>query len=90
MKDAHFPFMFGSDEDKSIGIKYGANTGARAGHSRVLYVIAPDGKISYVASPFKQLDAAAYTELGAAIEKARGYEIVALQTASVRLSCSRY
>ena len=68
-KDAKFPFLFGSDEDKSVGTKYGANTG-RPVHSRILYVIGPDGKIAYVASPFKQLDAAAYTDLGAAIDKA--------------------
>lgn len=70
MKDAHFPFMFGSDVDKAVGQKYGAAT-ARF-HQRVLYVIGPDGKIAYVANPFKQLDAGAYTELGAAIDKASG------------------
>lgn len=70
-KDAKFPFLFGSDEDKSVGAKYGANSGG-AVHSRVLYVIAPDGKISYVAAPFRQLDAAAYTDLAAAIDKAAG------------------
>ena len=69
-KDAKFPFLFGSDVDKAVGQKYAAAT-ARA-HQRVLYVIAPDGKISYVAAPFKQLDAAAYTDLGAAIDKAAG------------------
>jgi peroxiredoxin Q/BCP len=70
-KDAKFQFMFGSDVDKAVGTKYGA-AGPRGVHSRILYVISPDGKISYVASPFKQLDAAAYTELGAAIDKATG------------------
>ena len=69
-KDASFQFMFGSDVDKAVGQKYAA-AGARA-HQRILYVIAPDGKISYVAAPFKQLDAAAYTDLGAAIDKAAG------------------
>lgn len=73
-KDAKFPFLFGSDEDKSVGQKYGAAAaaGGRGFHSRVLYVIGPDGKIAYVAAPFKQLDAAAYTDLGAAIDKASG------------------
>ncbi|MEP6834144.1 MAG: redoxin domain-containing protein [Gemmatimonas sp.] len=69
-KDAKFQFVFGSDVDKAVGTKYGAAT-ARV-HQRILYVIAPDGKISYVANPFKQLDAAAYTDLGAAIDKASG------------------
>lgn len=68
-KDETFPFTFGSDEDKAVGTKYGANSGG-ATHKRVLYVIGPDGKIAYVAAPFRQLDAAAYTELEAAIDKA--------------------
>lgn len=69
-KDAKFPFLFGSDVDKAVGTKYAAAS-ARF-HQRILYVISPDGKISYVAAPFKQLDAAAYTDLGAAIDKAAG------------------
>ncbi|MEO7999819.1 MAG: redoxin domain-containing protein [Gemmatimonadaceae bacterium] len=70
-KDAKFPFMFGSDMDRAVGQKYGASAGTGY-HKRILYVIGPDGKISYVAAPFKQLDAAAYTDLGAAIDKAAG------------------
>lgn len=66
-KDAHFPFMFGSDEDKAVGQKFGAAT-ARF-HSRIVYVIDPKGKITY-ATPFKQLAEEAYTELGSAIDKA--------------------
>ena len=68
IRDAKFPFNFGSDEDRSVGMKYGASVGT-GGHKRVLYVINPDGKIGYVASPFKQLAAEAYTELGIAIDK---------------------
>ncbi len=71
IKESKFPFNFGSDEDRTVGMKYGASTGTGA-HKRVLYVINPDGKIGYVASPFKQLAAEAYTELGAAIDKAAG------------------
>ena len=69
-KDANFQFMFGSDVDKAVGIKYAA--AGKNYHQRILYVIAPNGKISYVASPFRQLDAAAYTDLAAAIDKAAG------------------
>jgi peroxiredoxin Q/BCP len=66
-RDAHFPFMFGSDEDRAVGMKYGASVGTGY-HKRLVYVIDPAGKISY-ATPFKQLAAEAYTELGAAIDK---------------------
>ena len=34
--------------------------------NRILFVIAPDGKISYVASPFREVDPTSYTELRAA------------------------
>ncbi len=71
IKDAKFQFNFGSDEDRAVGLKYGASSGT-GGHKRILYVINPDGKIGFVASPFKQLAAEAYTELGAAIDKASG------------------
>lgn len=68
-REAKFQFSFGSDVDRAVGEKFGASSAA-GGHKRVLYVINPDGKIGYVASPFKQLSAGAYTELGLAIDKA--------------------
>ncbi|MEP6762709.1 MAG: redoxin domain-containing protein [Gemmatimonadaceae bacterium] len=68
-RDAKFQFNFGSDVDRAVGAMFGASNAA-GGHRRVLYVINPDGKIGYIASPFKQLAAEAYTELGAAIDKA--------------------
>ena len=37
--------------------------------SRVLFVVAPDGKISYVASPFQEVDPTSYTNLGAELKK---------------------
>lgn len=66
-KDASFPFMFGSDEDKAVGTLYVAASAQN--HKRIVYVIDPTGKITY-AAPFKQLAAEAYTDLGAAIDKA--------------------
>ncbi|MEP6780643.1 MAG: peroxiredoxin family protein [Gemmatimonadaceae bacterium] len=68
-REAKFQFSFGSDVDHAVGAKFGASN-ATGGHKRVLYVINPDGKIGYLASPFKQLSAGAYTELGLAIDKA--------------------
>ena len=68
--DAKFQFMFGSDEDRAVGVKYGASAGTGY-HKRVVYVIDPTGKITY-ATPFQQLAAEAYTKLGEAIDQAAG------------------
>jgi len=38
--------------------------------NRNLFVVGPDGRIAYRATPFREVDPSAYTELGAAIEKA--------------------
>src|SRR5690606_25168730 len=47
-KDANFPFLFGTDVDKTVGKAFGANTGSSPAHRRYLYVIDPKGVISYV------------------------------------------
>jgi len=39
---------------------------------RTLFVIGPDGKITYRARPFRELVESAYTDLGAAVSKAGG------------------
>jgi len=66
-----FQFTFGSDADRTVGKLYGASDGTGV-HKRVLYVVGPDGKITYLATPFKQMAAEAYTELGAAIARTSG------------------
>jgi membrane protease subunit HflC len=58
-----------ADIDRKVGVAYGANAGAGY-HKRFLYVIDPKGKISYVATPFNQMSADAYTDLGNAITQA--------------------
>jgi peroxiredoxin Q/BCP len=68
-KDAKFPFQFAADVDRKVGVAYAANTG-EGFHKRLLYVIDPQGKIAYVAAPFNQMSADAYTDLGSAITKA--------------------
>ena len=68
-KDAKFQFHFAADTDRKVGVAYGANAGAGY-HKRFLYVIDLKGKISYVASPFNQMSADAYTDLGNAIAQA--------------------
>jgi peroxiredoxin Q/BCP len=67
-KDDKFPFRFAADEDKAVGKAYGAST--ILWHKRHLYVIDPAGKIAYIATPFLQMSADAYTALGKAVSAA--------------------
>jgi peroxiredoxin Q/BCP len=69
-KDAKFPFAFGSDVSRAVGKAYGVSDGQTGYHKRHLYVIDPTGRISYVATPFNQMSADAYTQLGAAVAQA--------------------
>lgn len=69
--DAKFPFHFAADVDRKVGMAYGANAGTGY-HKRFLYVIDPKGKISYMATPFLQMSADAYTTLGKEIAAAGG------------------
>ncbi len=71
-RDANFPMLFGSDVGGAVGTKYGAFMSANNIDNRYLYVIDPDGKVSYTAKPFKQMVETAYTDLGAAVAKAAG------------------
>ena len=71
-KEANLPMIFASDEDGAVGIKYGAYLGDKKMDNRLLFVVAPDGRIAYTAKPFKAMVADAYPELGAAVKKATG------------------
>lgn len=68
-KDANFQFKFATDMDRHVGMAFGANKGTGV-HSRHLYVIDPSGKIAYMVTPFLQMSADAYTELGNAVKQA--------------------
>ncbi len=70
-KDDGFPFHFGADTDRKVGMAYGANMGM-GNHKRLLYVVDPKGKISYIAAPFLQMAEAAYTDLASAVTQASG------------------
>lgn len=70
-KDDNMAFQFASDVDRKVGMAYGANMGTGY-HKRFLYVIDPAGKITYVAAPFLQMSADAYTDLAKAITQAGG------------------
>jgi thioredoxin-dependent peroxiredoxin len=68
-RDADYSFLFASDTGTVVGKAYGA-LASRAGlTNRNLFVVGPDGKIAYRATPFREIDPTAYAELGAAIAK---------------------
>ncbi len=72
--EKHFPVTFVSDKEGAAGIPYDVMFD-RAGVKfmrRVLFVVGPDGRVTHVMRPFRELSADAYTELAAAVKKASG------------------
>ena len=67
--DDQFPFLMASDTDRAVGTRYGALLSHPGYDNRNLFAVAPDGKIAYTATPFRELDPTAYTELAAALDK---------------------
>jgi peroxiredoxin Q/BCP len=68
-RDSEFPFLFASDTGTAVAKRYGALAGRGGMTNRNLFVVGPNGRISYRATPFREIDPTAYTELGAAINK---------------------
>ena len=68
-RDAGFPFLFASDTGTVVGKAYGALASRAGMTNRNLFIVGPDGRIAYRATPFREIDPTAYTELGAAIAK---------------------
>jgi peroxiredoxin Q/BCP len=69
-RDSEFPFLFASDSGTIVARRYGALASQPGLTNRNLFLVGPDGRIAYRATPFREVDARAYTELGAAIDKA--------------------
>lgn len=67
-RDAEFPFLFASDTGSAVGKAYGAYVGKYKLDNRSLFIVGPDGKIAWRATPFREIDPTAYTELSAAID----------------------
>src|SRR3712207_2725061 len=68
-RDSEFPFLFASDTGTIVALRYGALADRPGLTNRNLFVVGPNGRIAYRATPFREVDAKAYKELGAAIEK---------------------
>ena len=71
-RDKQYPFRFLSDPDGAVGKAYGAWEGKYKLDNRTLFVVGRDGKIAYVADPFREIDPTAYSELKTAIDQAAG------------------
>src|SRR5512143_561655 len=67
-RDKQYPFRFLSDPDGKVGRLFGAWEPKYKLDNRTLFVIAPGGKVSYVADPFREIDPRAYDGLKAAID----------------------
>ena len=68
-RESEFPVLFASDAGGRVGQLYDAFDAKNAMDNRSLFVIGTDGRIAYVAKPFKVLSADAYTELGSVIDR---------------------
>ncbi len=68
-QDSEFPFLFASDTGTAVAKRYGALASKAGLTNRNLFVVGPDGRIAYRATPFREVDPMAYKELGAAINK---------------------
>ena len=76
-RDESFPILFASDVGGAIGKQYGVFNDKYKLDSRVVFVIGPDGRVTYRAMPFRELVASAYTELGDAVAKTAGADSAA-------------
>jgi len=65
-----FPVLFASDPKGETGKLYDAKIPLMNYEKRDVFVIGPDGRVTKVIRGFKELSAAAYTELGDAVQQA--------------------
>jgi peroxiredoxin Q/BCP len=70
-RDSEYPFLFASDSATVVGRQYGALADEPSMTNRNLFVVGPDGRITYRAIPFREIDPTAYKQLGAAIQGGR-------------------
>jgi len=68
-RDSEYPFLFASDSATAVGRRYGALAGKPGLTNRNLFVVGPDGRITYRATPFREIDPSAYKALAAAIAR---------------------
>ncbi|HET7585350.1 MAG TPA: redoxin domain-containing protein [Gemmatimonadaceae bacterium] len=67
-----FPVIFASDTSGAVGKLYNARAERFGTDDRSLFVVGPDGRITYVTRPFNVVSQKAYTELAKAVDAASG------------------
>ncbi len=67
-RDSEYPFRFASDSGTAVARRYGALASSPGLTNRNLFVVGPDGRITYRATPFREIDPSAYKELGKALQ----------------------
>ena len=67
-REEDFPIVFASDPGGRVGQSYGAYAAQSKVDNRSLFVIRPDGRVAYIAKPFKVLTPSAYTDLAAVVD----------------------
>ena len=70
--DKGYPFRFLSDPGAKVGTMYGAAIPARNIDNRSLFIIDREGRIAEVMAPFREVDASAYRQLEAAVDRIAG------------------
>jgi hypothetical protein len=68
--EKNYPGAFANDPDQTIGKLYGSNRGTM--ENRNVFVVGPNGKISYRVISFGVLSQDAYTGLEKAVDAAAG------------------
>src|SRR5919201_5015152 len=63
-REKDFPMLFASDTGGAVGRLYSAYDAEHKLDNRSLFVIGPDGRVTYVVRPFNVLSQDAYAELG--------------------------
>jgi peroxiredoxin Q/BCP len=67
-RDSEYPFLFASDSGTAVARRYGALADHPGLTNRNLFVVGPDGRVTYRATPFREIDPTAYKELGRALQ----------------------
>jgi peroxiredoxin Q/BCP len=68
-REEGLPFLLASDVGGAAGKAYGTFDAASGLDARTLFIVGPDGTITYRAQPFRELVEGAYTELGGAVDR---------------------
>jgi peroxiredoxin len=68
-RDDELPFALASDAGTEVARRYGALASRPGLTNRNLFVVGPDGRIAWRATPFREIDPTAYEELAEALAR---------------------